>query len=58
MSAIAVYTKALVSLAGATFSILAFHGVGVPEGINEQSVGTVIAALTPFLVYLFPNKSE
>jgi hypothetical protein len=47
--------KALVALVMAVLSILTFFGITVPEWASEQAVGSVIGALTPVLVYFWPN---
>lgn len=47
--------KALVALVMGILSILNLV-FGVNLGLDPATVSTVIAALTPFLVYFIPNK--
>ena len=49
------FDKALVALAMALLSIvnLAF---GIDFGLDEATLGAIIAALTPLAVYLWPNR--
>jgi hypothetical protein len=53
-----VYRKATVAIFGALMSILAYHGIGVPEWINESTLGMVFNVATPALVYLIPNTGK
>lgn len=50
------FDKALVALVMGVLSILNLK-FGVNLGIEESTVSAVIAALTPFIVYFWPNKT-
>lgn len=50
------FDKALVALVMAVLSILNLK-FGINLGLDEATVAAIIAAITPFLVYLWPNKT-
>lgn len=50
------FDKALVALVMAALSILNLK-FGINLGLDETTVTAIIAAITPLLVYLWPNKT-
>jgi hypothetical protein len=50
--------KALVALILAVLSLLTTSGIQVPEFLNQDWVTTAVTAITPLLVWLFPNKPK
>ena len=50
------FDKALVALVMAFLSILNIK-FGFNLGLSEATVTGIIAALTPFLVYIWPNRT-
>ena len=50
------FDKALVALVMAVLSIFSLK-FGINFGLTEATVTGIIAALTPFFVYLWPNKT-
>ena len=49
--------KALIALVMAVLYLLS-QFAGIDLGVSEQTVGAVIAAATPFLVWLVPNRQK
>ena len=49
------FDKALVALAMALLSIVNLAS-GIDLGLDEAAVASIIAALTPLVVYLWPNR--
>ena len=49
------FDKALVALAGAALFLLN-HFAGVDLGWSEETVAALVAAATPLLTYVVPNK--
>jgi hypothetical protein len=48
--------KALIALVmGVLYLLNTFAGINI--GLSEETIATLIAALTPVLVWLVPNKS-
>jgi hypothetical protein len=50
------FDKALVALVMALLSLVNL-GFGIDLGLDEATVGAIIAALTPLAVYLWPNRA-
>lgn len=50
------FDKALVALVMGAFYIMN-NTFGISFGMDEQTLSAVIAALTPILVWLIPNKA-
>lgn len=52
------YTKAIIALAGVLLPFLEQVGVALPEFLTVDWVQGIILALTPLLVFWFPNKEN
>jgi hypothetical protein len=50
------FDKALVALSMALLSILNLS-FGIDIGLDEATIGAIIAALTPLVVYVWPNRT-
>jgi hypothetical protein len=48
--------KALTAIVMAILYLLNTYG-GIHVGLSEDTVGAILAALTPLLVWLIPNKT-
>lgn len=49
------YNKAIVALVMALIGIYNLF-VGFPINVDEATISTIVAIITPLLVYLIPNK--